>query len=295
MTARPDGSAPPARSRFRRILLALDPSSGTLAAVDAVAALAARLDAEMRGLFVEDINLLRLAGHRDLSALSTLSARPQPLDSGVVERAIRIQIESCRRAIAEAARRQRVRFSFEVRRGRVADEVLALAEDADLVVVGWSSGGVSARPDTPWTTPGSIARIVAAGAARSVLLFRAGAVLTGPVLVAYDGSESGEHALAAALELALHDRAARRIELALLTSQIPLAETWRQSLSERLASEGVAASFLFLPDSPLEQMGRAARHDHIAILVLGADLPLLEGDGAGRLLDQIGCSILIVR
>ena len=45
----------------RRILVALDASAHSHAALAAAVALAARLHAEIEGLFVEDINLLRLA------------------------------------------------------------------------------------------------------------------------------------------------------------------------------------------------------------------------------------------
>jgi nucleotide-binding universal stress UspA family protein len=46
---------------FRRILVALDASVNSLAAIEQAATLAANLEAEQLGLFVEDINLLRIA------------------------------------------------------------------------------------------------------------------------------------------------------------------------------------------------------------------------------------------
>ncbi|MBK7177644.1 MAG: universal stress protein [Chloroflexi bacterium] len=47
--------------KIQRILVALDASPHSLAALEAAIDLAERLDAELQGLFVEDINLLRLA------------------------------------------------------------------------------------------------------------------------------------------------------------------------------------------------------------------------------------------
>ncbi|MGD9028912.1 MAG: universal stress protein, partial [Anaerolineae bacterium] len=47
---------------IRRILIALDASSHSIAALRAAARLASSLEAELHGLFVEDINLLRAAG-----------------------------------------------------------------------------------------------------------------------------------------------------------------------------------------------------------------------------------------
>ena len=47
---------------FRRILVALDGSAHVLAALQAASEMAARMKSELVGLFVEDINLVRLAG-----------------------------------------------------------------------------------------------------------------------------------------------------------------------------------------------------------------------------------------
>ena len=52
----------PQKPQMRRILVAVDASPHSLAALDAALRLAADLEAEIIGLFVEDINLLRLAG-----------------------------------------------------------------------------------------------------------------------------------------------------------------------------------------------------------------------------------------
>ena len=54
--ATPEAARPP-----RRIVVALDASSHSHAALAAAVALAGRLQAELQGIFVEDVNLLRLA------------------------------------------------------------------------------------------------------------------------------------------------------------------------------------------------------------------------------------------
>ena len=48
--------------KIQRILVALDASTDSLAALDAAAKLAQCLQAELVGLFVEDVNLLYMAG-----------------------------------------------------------------------------------------------------------------------------------------------------------------------------------------------------------------------------------------
>ena len=47
---------------IRRILVALDASHHSLAALEAAAELAAGMEAELQGIYVEDVNLIKLAG-----------------------------------------------------------------------------------------------------------------------------------------------------------------------------------------------------------------------------------------
>ena len=59
----PQGNVPePEAPQANRILVALDASPQSEAALRAAAELAALLEAELEGLFVEDINLLHLCG-----------------------------------------------------------------------------------------------------------------------------------------------------------------------------------------------------------------------------------------
>ncbi|MGI9243387.1 MAG: universal stress protein, partial [Verrucomicrobiales bacterium] len=64
----------------RRILIGLDSSPTSLRGLAAAAEMAARLDAELVGLFVEDDNLLRLARLPQSYEIGMQSARSRNLD-----------------------------------------------------------------------------------------------------------------------------------------------------------------------------------------------------------------------
>ena len=97
---------------IRRILVALDATAESLAALNAAADLAMQLHAELFGLFVEDINLARLAAlpiarEIDLAAGSIIEINHQ-----TVERQFRLQREKARGALESAARSRRLNWSF---------------------------------------------------------------------------------------------------------------------------------------------------------------------------------------
>ncbi len=126
-----------------RILIGLDSSPGSLRGLAEAAEMAARLDAELVGLFVEDDNLLRLARLPQSIEIGLHSAKSRNLDPEVIGRVFKRMAERAQREVMLAAERVRVRSSFEVVRGSVIGQVLeALGGD-------WT-GGATAAQDYRW-------------------------------------------------------------------------------------------------------------------------------------------------
>lgn len=276
--------------RFRRILMALDPASENLATVEETAALARRLQAELLSLFVEDIDLVRLAQHSEFSAFSTLSAGPQPFAAENLRRALKRQLTRSRHAVEQAAARQRIKAVFQVRQGRPVAEVVNAAGSADLVVIEWLRREALAA----WAVSraATIQAIIEA-ASRPVLLLRPGAPAGGPIMVAYGGSEMDQRALAAATEIAQHDGGI--VEIALRTDDLDLVDRWRHDISTALAPTHLTQRFLHMPRASLEELCASATQRGVSLMVLGADPNILQGGPGQRPLDRAGCSVLLVR
>ena len=276
--------------KFRRILMALDPASEDLSAVEETAALARRLQAELLSLFVEDIDLVRLAQHPEVSAFSTLSAGPQPFAAENLKRALKLQLARSRHAVEQAAARQRIKAVFQVRQGRPVPEILSAAGAVDLVVVEWVHRDTSAA----WAlSRAATARAIAEAASRSVLLLRPGAPVGGPVLVVYGGSEVDHRALEAAAEIAGRDGGI--VEIALLAGRVDQADEWRREISADLAHTHLTVRFLHMPKASLEDLCAAATRQGISLMVLGADQAVMKGEAGGRVLERAGCSVLVIR
>lgn len=121
----------------RRILLALaspDPGAGLLEAVSRL--LEASQAAELRALFIEDANLLRLAGLPFAREVGVVSAMERLLSTAQVERALRTQAAHAERLLAEAFGKSGTPFSFQVVRGTVLAVAMEWALEADVLVLG---------------------------------------------------------------------------------------------------------------------------------------------------------------
>jgi nucleotide-binding universal stress UspA family protein len=188
----------PASSPFflSRILVALDASPHSLAALEAAAALAAMMDAELSGLFVEDIALLRLAESPIAREVLYFSPKDTPLTPASMETKLRAQSEQARRALQAVAERARVRWTFRSVRGDVTSAVLAAAAEADLLALGTRGWSVSHQVRT-----GSTALRAARSTLPVLLLAEHGVPANGSLVVYYDGSPGAKRGLLAAARL----------------------------------------------------------------------------------------------
>lgn len=196
-----------------RILVAIDASEASRAAAVAAAELAQALGCELVGLFVEDLDLLRLAELPVAVEADRLSARWRPCDPALLERQLRAQAARARTAFERAVAGRGLRSSFRVARGRTGAEILAAAVDADLVALGRVGfGGGSERV-------GSTARAVVSGRGGEVFVLRAPAAPSAwleALRAALEASDASPAAGAAALVERLRERLSRLVAPVLL-------------------------------------------------------------------------------
>jgi len=260
-------------SPIRRILIALDASTSDIAALETAVALASRMEAELLGLFVEDINLLRFAALPFAREVSFFPARTRRLDSGEMERALRAQASRAEAVLIEAAARQRVRCSFRVVRGEVTTQLLAAAQDIDLVALGMTH--------RQFRRISSTVREIVNAAQSSVLLLS-------PVVVVYDGSPASAMALSVARYLA---QMQENILTVLTTGK---TEEQKAEVAEQLEGSGLTVRYRSLPDVDIAGVARGARQEAAGTLVLCASLSLKEGT-LEDLLERLDCTVLLVR
>lgn len=85
-----------------RIVVVFDTTPLGEAALEAAAGLAAALEAELAGLFVEDIDLVRMAQLPFAAELGLASAVLRRIEASDLERAFRLQAERSRERLAAA-------------------------------------------------------------------------------------------------------------------------------------------------------------------------------------------------
>ncbi len=299
----PNGPNGPNRPNgpIRRIVVALDASADSLAALEASAELAAALDAELVGLYVEDVNVLRLVGRTAATEIDLLSGRRRSLGRSDLERQLRVQAARARRTLERTAGGLAVRWSFRTVRGRPSHELLA--EAADLITLGVRGHG-------PGRGPGSTVLRLLDATGSPVLVTRRGAALGADVFVLHDGDGASDRAVALGARLAVlrgapltvlltgpdesagresGDRAdgnARASERATL-----MRIRTRVAAVAKESGTGLPLHLRRLPTPDTDSLLTALRHHRCGLLVLPRSGPL--GD-LRLLLRQAHCPVLVV-
>jgi len=293
----PGGSGGPEDGlTIRRIVVALDASADSLAALEASAELAAALGAELVGVYVEDVNVLRLAGRTAATEIDLLSGRRRSLGRRDLERQLRVQATRARRTLERTAGRRAVQWTFRTVRGRPSKELLA--EAADLITLGVRGHG-------PGRGPGSTVMRLLGTTGSPVLVTRRGATLGSSVFVLHDGDRSSDRAVETGARLALQRDAPLHV---LMTPPAAGAGTPsgegdadRAATLERVKGDvqrtvqalggQLAVHALWLPSPEPGDLLAALRHHRCGLLVLPRSGPMAD---LRLLLRQAHCPVLVV-
>jgi nucleotide-binding universal stress UspA family protein len=142
---------------IRRLVVAVDASACSRSVLRTAAYIAAHLGARLEGVFVEDVNLHRLAALPMGQEVSLPSAQIRTFDRRTLDREYGVLIARAESWGAEIAKSYNVRWRFDVRRGSVATELMSAAGEQDLLSMG-RSGWSLAAPIQP--KMGSVTRTV---------------------------------------------------------------------------------------------------------------------------------------
>lgn len=271
---------------IRRILIAIDASPHSMAALHAAAELASHLGAELVGLYVEDINLLRMAELPFSREVSYYSATLRLVNRDEIEKEIRGQARRARLAFSTIAERKHVRSSFRVTRGVITTELLQAAAEVDLVTMG--KAGWSRQKQM-----GSTARLVVAQAPQQTLVLQYGARLRMPLGVVYDGSHMSRKALASSASI-IH-RGDDYLIVFILANEFEQARSLQSELRNWQNQSNVEARFRWLIGKDGHKLMELIRSEDLGTLVLPGESEVLSLEALSAIVNNSDIPVLVVR
>ena len=184
------------QSKLRTILVPLDASPQSVAALETAAQLAAAIGARLTGLYVEDAELLELCRYPFAREVVLYPSSSRRLESSELERDFRIQARKIRDMLSHLAERSRFGWDLNVRRGQVIKEILDQTASADLTVIGRMGSSLKKAP------MGSTVRSLVEQGRGQTLILQEKLRTSTPLLTVYNGSELSRRSLDIAVEIA---------------------------------------------------------------------------------------------
>jgi nucleotide-binding universal stress UspA family protein len=270
---------------IQRILVALDASPQSLAALDLAVEIAVKFQAELICIYVEDINWVRLADFPFSREIGRFSASSRIFDSSQIHRLMHAHARQVQRYLSFTAKRTNIRWSMQIVRGLISKELSAAAQESDLIILGktgWSGRQV----------PGSTTQTMLSDVNRRTLILSRKIHRGSPIMVVYQDSESSQNALRAAMLIGI---AENPLCVLILAKSSDEAQLKQREVEEFLASSDVRVVFRWLSDVDSVMLAWLAHLEQCEVVVLPAKLPSFGSEDIVRMLTDSDHSILLVR
>ena len=269
---------------IQRVIVTLEAASENGTAIDTAVRLAAQAKAELHGVFIEDQELLHLAG-LPFARQVTVATGTEPLTSETLELQLRAEAERARNDLFAAAKEHRVKCTFEVLRG-ASETAVAYASESDLIVTGGQSRPVAGhfRLERRWWS--SIEAV-----SGPLLLARTAWTAAGPVVILL---RDRDLASARLVETAAQIASARGDVLMVICPRViaeaPGFGTW---VSDSVAQHRIRVQIELAPAEPAALHERLGQLD-CRLLALEAGLAERSGETLRELIGRVACDMLIV-
>jgi nucleotide-binding universal stress UspA family protein len=270
---------------LREILVAIDTSTHSQAALEAAVTLAKTMEANLQGLFVQDEIWQKLSQLPSTSSVNTLTGNVIPLESETLEDHINLLRNRLRRKMEYLSRRNKVTYSWNSLRGKVEDKILEASKNADLITIGLKGKSASRK------RIGSSAKKIIQQAHKPVLVLKEGLHLGRTLTVVYDASRESQKGIKLALKIAEKNNSS--INVLVVDNNPEVLDQRSKELENLVEGAGVAVNVELMKNTDLGSFLNSINEQHSGLLIVPKNQPLLEKSFETVLL-HINCPLLMV-
>jgi hypothetical protein len=250
-----------------RIAITLDAFRVSAQALEQAVQLAERMGAQLEGIFIEDIDLIQIAGLPYLKEVRSVSRSENVIDLQRMEQELRVLARRAERLLSEQATRHNVAWSFRTWRGSIDSDLLAADIEADVF---------------------ALTRLGAALTRSRVLPARSTAVSA-----LFTGTDASVRALQAAVKLATDPN--RELNILLPADGDAEAARLQQMATGQIGDAAARVHFIHMADGSLAELMEILTDTNTAVLILERDNKLLQAPSLKHCLDNLNCPLLVVR
>ena len=272
---------------FRRILVAMDTSEQSRSALEAAAWFARLMDAELRGIFVQDEIWYRLGRLSISREISEITGRPRDLPENYMEQQVRVLEQRIHRQVKRICREFGVSHTWNSTKGSIENQVLQAAENADLITIG-RSGHSHSREYKLGTTAQAIIR----KADKPVLLLDKSLNPNKACIVVYDGTPAGQRALKTGLHLARENQ--NELHILGLAQTPESVQDLKREVEREVQQAEIPVRLHLMEQHNLWNLTRLLHRIRGGLLIIPKKQPLIKDEWLGRIIHTADCPLLLM-
>jgi nucleotide-binding universal stress UspA family protein len=269
-----------AETIIRRVAVALDASLQSSQAMQAAAELAASLQAELEGIFIEDINLIRLAELPFTREIRPTSMTEETVNLQRMEQELRSLARQEQQKLERVAREKGISCSFRVRRGQIKTELMEAVTEVDVLTL-CRPGYVSEK----------FRRQTIGYTLRAAAFPRQQARPS--VSVIFGSARNEKRALMAAARFA--DRLDMDISVLVTGDSDAETDDLRREANTLLESQTQRVNYIRLSENQVSELVTATASSNSRVLLINSNNSLVTGGQLWHYLEQVHCPVLIIR
>lgn len=273
---------------FRRILVALDTSHHSRAALRAAAYLAKLSEAELRGLYVSDSTWHQISRLSLISEVSEITGERRSLDEKEMQQQSKLLESRIRTLIKQTAQELSIPHSLTTVQGTIGDELIKASKEADLITIGRSGHSHKQAKKL-----GKTAQMVIKQSPKPVLMLEHGlSIGSAPFICIYDGTEQAQRGLKLALNFA--QAANNQLLIMGLANQSESVQNRNKEIEKQVQNANVPVRLHLLKQNNIWNVTRLLNKLHGSMLIMPKDQPLIKDEWAGRIFNMAKCPLLLM-
>jgi len=271
---------------FQRILVGVDTSQHSLAALEAAAHIARQLKADIHGIFVQDESWQKLEELPSIGIVNELTGKTDLLQKQNLNNQVERLKRRLKRQVKTISRKHKIGHRWDTVRGRVEEEILRAASEADLITIGRRGISFPGRK-----AMGSSAQKIIESADQSILILKKGIQIGTPITVVYDASHASQRALKLGLSLSQQEEEAMTILVMGNTSK--KMQSRNAEIEQKVEEASVPINIQLFRDPSTWGFIHAVNHRNPGLLIVPRHQPLLQ-DNLEVISYQLHCPLLLM-
>ncbi|NBC03576.1 MAG: universal stress protein [Bacteroidetes bacterium] len=269
----------------RKILVAIDTSKHSQAALKAAASLARIMEANIHGVFVHDEVWNRVSRLPSVTSVNSLTGQVSAFKDETMQDRVQILENRLRQKLKEISQMHDITHSWQLARGKVGEEILNAARETDLITIGLK--GTTAQRKIL----GSSARRIIDQADKPVLLLKEGLNLGSTITAVFDGSIESKKGLKLALDLA--ERNESTLTILMIENDVDSQEGQKNEISNLLRGSTIFPEIKQLDRSDPSRFINSVNLQKTGLLIIPKKQPLLT-NSLQVILNHINCPLLMM-